>query len=204
MSLINRIVYQLKKYQFRNVQVAPVNKIIFSENSSDHWSTLFVEGMNVLDLGCGRWGITDEKETSPVFFKTKNARRIVGVDINASEIEFFQKYFAENYADDSIFTNVLIDSAGALLNLIVNHEINTIKCDIEGDEIFIFKLKLHELSSVQHIAIEYHSPLILKQLMEVNRVCWNFKIMEHSVFSEQPHMGVVILSRVHPTPQIHK
>jgi hypothetical protein len=195
MSLLKRVLYQIRKFNLRHVGLPPVDNIIFSENASEHWSFLRVEHMNVLDLGIGRLGKIKIEETTPVHFMIKNAKKIIGVDTNKDEVDFFTNYFNENYRGRSIFIHKFIKNSQDLFSLISEHNISAIKCDIEGAEVNLFKLKLQDFHSLQHIAIEYHSPLILKQLIKVNNLEWNFKVINHSIFPEYFNMGVVTLSR---------
>lgn len=191
MSFIKRVLYQVRKYQLRKIILPHVNSIIFSENSSEHWSKLNVDEMTVLDLGIGRWGTNNISETSPVYFKNKNAVLIVGVDSDKNEVDFYKQYFSENYSDGSIFINKVIDNSEELYSLISNYKINAIKCDIEGAEIYLIKLKLQEFGSLKTVAVEYHSPLLLKQIINVNSLEWKFDIIDHSIFSAHPQMGVI-------------
>ena len=118
MSIFSSIAYQVQKYNLRNVKLPRVDGIIFSENSSDHWQHVTADGMNVLDLGFGRWGINKVEETSPVYFKSKNALKVIGVDGNKGEVEFFQNYFLENFNDESLFICKYINESGDIANLI--------------------------------------------------------------------------------------
>jgi hypothetical protein len=196
MSLYQKIAYQTKKYQLRKINIPPLNNIIFSEKSSEHWAFLPVDGLNVLDLGIGRWGVDKIEETSPVFFKNKNAKKIIGVDCDKNEVEFFEDYFSKNYSDGSMFKCMFIKNSHDLSLLISSNNINGIKCDIEGEEINLFKLKLQDYPTLQHVAIEYHSTVLLRQLLNVNNLQWNFKVVNHSVFSQNSNMGVITLSRL--------
>jgi len=196
MSLYHRIAYQKKKYDLRKIEIPAVTNIIFSENSSDHWPFLNVSGLNVLDLGIGRWGVDKIEETSPVFFKNKNAKKIIGIDCSNKEVHFFKKYFSDNYQDESDFRCLYIKRSTDLSLLLSENDINAIKCDIEGEEVNLFKLKLQEFSTLRHIAIEYHSPVLLRQLLNVNNLQWKFKVINHSIFSQNLNMGVITLSRI--------
>ena len=196
MSLFQRIAYQANRYRLRKIKIPPVNNIIFSENSSEHWPFLCVNGLNVLDLGIGRWGVNNLEETSPVFFKSKHAKKIIGIDCERNEVEFFEKYFSNNYSDESVFKCMFIKNSNDLSFLISENDINVIKCDIEGEEINLFKLKLQDYPSLQHVAVEYHSTVLLKQLLNVNNLQWKFKLINHSIFTQNLNMGVITLSRV--------
>lgn len=195
MSLLKKVSYQIRKYNLRKLSLPPVDTIIFSENSSEHWPFLNVINMNVLDLGIGRWGTTNTNETSPIFFKQKLAKKIIGVDADSKEVDFFRNYFTQHYHDKSSFIHKYIKTPQELFLLISENKINSIKCDIEGAEINLFKLKLQQFASLQHLAIEYHSPLLLKQLIKANNTEWKFKIINHSIFSRQSNMGVITFSR---------
>lgn len=196
MSLYNRIVYQKKKYDLRKIKIPAVNNIIFSENSSEHWPFLCVDGLNVLDLGMGRWGVNKVEETSPVFFKNNKAKKIIGIDCDKNEVDFFKEHFSNNYQDESEFRCMYIKSSNDLSLLLSENDINVIKCDIEGGEINLFKLKLQEYSTLQHVAIEYHSRVLLRQLLNVNNLQWKFNVINHSIFSQNLNMGVITLSRI--------
>jgi hypothetical protein len=195
MSLYSRIVYQKKKYNLRKIKIPPVNNIIFSENSSEHWAFLFVEDLNVLDLGIGRWGVNEVEETSPAFFKNNKAKKIIGIDCDKNEVNFFKEHFSKNYHDESEFRCMHIKNRNDLAFLLSENEINVIKCDIEGGEINLFKLKLQEYLTLQHVAIEYHSAVLLRQLLKVNNLQWKFNVINHSIFSQNLNMGVITLSR---------
>jgi hypothetical protein len=91
---------------------------------------------------------------------------------------------------------MFIKNSNDLSFLISENDINVIKCDIEGEEINLFKLKLQEYQALKHIAVEYHSPVLLRQLLNVNSLQWKFKVVNHSIFSQNLNMGVVTLSRV--------
>lgn len=193
-----RLINQIRKFKLRKIKLLPIENIIFSENSSEHWNLLDVEGMNVLDLGCGRYLVENISESSPVYFKNKNANKIIGVDYDDKEVKFFNSYFSRVYKDESIFLKKFINSSKKLSSLITEHSVNTIKCDIEGSEIYLFKLKLQCYPSIRQVSIEYHSPLLLKELLNINNLEWKFNIINHSIFSRQRNMGVVTLSKANP------
>ncbi len=195
MSIVSKIAYLRKKYQLRNIAALPVHHLIFSENSSDHWQHLEVNNRNVLDLGIGRWGTADLEETSPIYFKNCGAQQIIGVDGNAEEVKFFDQYFKNTFHDRSSFIHRYVNKPEDISKLIQAHDINAIKCDIEGAEIYLFRIKLNAYPTIEEVAIEYHSPFLLKQLIAVNTKEWHFIVKDHSIFSENPHMGVVTLSR---------
>jgi hypothetical protein len=195
-QLRKKFINPVRKYRLRRIKLIPVQNIIFSENSSEHWQWLKVDGMNVLDLGCGLYDVKDVFESSPIYFKNKNAKKIIGIDRNNKEVDFFNNYFSQTYQDESMFVNKFIDNKRQLSSLITKNQINSIKCDIEGGEIHLFKLKLQRYSLIQHVAIEYHSILLLRELINVNNTEWNFKIINHSIFTSQRNMGVVTLSKL--------
>jgi hypothetical protein len=185
-----------RDYELRRVPTPLVTGIINSENSSIHWPHLEVNGLTVLDMGCGRWEVNgDINETSPVFFKAKGAKRIIGVDADNSEVEFFNNYFRENFQDGSTFHYKWIKRPTQIIDLIHQNSVGAIKCDIEGAEINLFKIDLPSLSSVQTLSIEYHSSVLLKELVLANNR-WGFKVIDHSIFDRFPHMGVITLRRV--------
>ncbi len=88
-QLRKKFINPVRKYRLRRIKLIPVQNIIFSENSSEHWQWLNVDGMNVLDLGCGLYDVKDVFESSPIYFKNKNAKKIIGIDRNNKEVDFF-------------------------------------------------------------------------------------------------------------------
>ena len=196
MAFLQKIKYQKRKYELRGIVTPPVTNIIFSEDSSQHWKFLEVANFNVLDLGFGRWGVSNLNETSPIFFKNRGAKKIIGVDLDEGEINYFKEYFKTNFKDDSVFKKIYINNPNHIDQLIKEQEINIIKCDIEGAEINLFKLDFKQYESLVGLAIEYHSPVLLKEL-----ILWNKKnkldIIDHSIFSEHPQMGVISLRKTY-------
>jgi hypothetical protein len=83
--------------KFRKLLRPDVTELITSEDSSVHWKHLEVSDKVVLDLGCGFWEIEDIQESSPVYFKNKGAKKIIGVDMNADDLIILKNYFAENF-----------------------------------------------------------------------------------------------------------
>lgn len=181
-----------KRVQFRAEDIPIVNHLIDGEISSKHWKHLDVKDKNILDLGCGFWDLTDINETSPIYFKNKGARRIVGVDMNKKDIQFFSDYFKNTLKDnDSLFICTEITKSEQLEHLIIDKKIEAVKCDIEGFETLFFNLKPSTFENITTMSFEYHSQAILLELLYSFKK-WGFEIIDHSLFNySSPTLGVI-------------
>jgi len=182
--------------KFRRLLLPNVTELIHSEDSSVHWKHLNVEHKTILDLGCGLWGVSDIKETSPVYFKNKGAKKIIGVDMNANDIAYFNTYFKDNFKnDESVFLVKKITGTKDLTDLIDKYKVESIKCDIEGFEKVLFNISKSQLKNIGSISVEYHNhALFLKLVNTFNN--WDFKIDNHSIFTYgSRNMGVLTASK---------
>ena len=125
---------------------------IKSEDPDDHWSHLNVSGKRVLDLGCGRWDATDLSKTTPMYFLSKGAEFVLGIDKSQDEITFFK----DKNIDRTDFIQLTVKEIKTLINLINLYNIQTIKMDIEGQEKIIFEGSAEDFKSIENVAIEYH------------------------------------------------
>lgn len=162
--------------------------LIQSENSSDHWPFFEIDNENVLDLGCGIWYTEDMEETSPVYF-SKKANLVVGCDSNNDDLVKYREYCKD--IPNVTFKHVIIQNANQVRELLLEHSITALKCDIEGFEIALADLTSDDLSSVTKIAIEFHTDelkdLFLQKIPE-----WGFKIILKASFARTPpHLGVI-------------
>lgn len=164
-----------------------IEYIIENEDSSNHWRYFDVRGKNVLDLGCGRWNMPNKDEYSSVYFVNKGASKVIGVDSNNEEIDYFNSQILEN----SLFIEERINDEEKIKSLIVNHNITALKCDIEGDEIFLSKLTKKDLEHVKEIAIEFHSEE-LRDIFMLKLLEWGFEIKVKASFARTPScLGVL-------------
>jgi len=136
---------------------------IKSENSSDHWKYFNCVGKVVLDLGCGRWDVTDHQELSPVYFLKNGAKEVIGIDGSQTEIEYFKANVTDENAE---FHQANISTKEDLINLINAYGVEAIKCDIEGSETAFFNFTKEDFAGVDTLAIEYHSADIFNRLVE--------------------------------------
>ncbi|MFI5136899.1 MAG: hypothetical protein ACHQIM_03670 [Sphingobacteriales bacterium] len=146
----------------------------------------------VLDLGCGLWDVKDIEESSPVYFKNKHAKKIIGVDLNVNDISVLKDYFQEHFnGDGSEFLVKKITKTNDLLELITKYNIESIKCDIEGFEKVMFNINKNQIETVTNISVEYHDYVLFLKLLSTLKK-WNFKITDHRVFTYGPqNMGVL-------------
>ena len=162
-----------------------------NENSSNHWGYFNTKNHNVLDLGCGRWRNEVFEELSPIYFKNKGANIVVGVDSCPDEIEFYQN----NMSDGYVFIRLNIDSASVIKNLIDEHSITAIKCDIEGNEKFLLDLTANDLSKIDEFAVEFHTTELMEQFIQKMGE-WGFTIKHYLKHKFGPNsLGVLFGER---------
>ncbi len=183
--------------KFRKLIKPNVTELIHSEDSSLHWKYLDVENKTVLDLGCGLWGVSNIKETSPVYFKNKGAKKIIGVDLNENDIAYFNNYFKENFKNnESVFLVKKISNTKDITDLIDKYHVESIKCDIEGFEKVLFSINKSQLNNVTSISVEYHNHALFLNLVNTFNN-WGFKVINHSIFSYGPqNMGVLTANKI--------
>lgn len=178
--------------KFKKVKQPFVSDLITSENSRIHWKYLDVTDKIVLDLGCGLWAVSDLQEASPVYFKSKGAKKVIGVDLNDKDIDVLKKYFDEHFpGDGSEFLVKSITTTNDLLELITQYQIESIKCDIEGFENVMFSIDKSQIKSVVNISVEYHNRQLFLGLLQTLKK-WDFAIVNYSNFTyATQNMGVI-------------
>lgn len=160
MLLYKNYVYDIVNSELINKIEVVKNKIVHSENPLEHWSDIEnLEGKIVLDLGCG-W-INSGHASTPEYFISRGASKIVGVDISCDEIQKLSELYPSH-----TFICKSINSAEDFSSLIKEHHPQVIKMDVEGAEIHLEKVPNEVFSSVEEFAIEYHNPECKKAVME--------------------------------------
>lgn len=129
-----------------------VSKVVNSENPLEHWSDITnVQDKVVLDLGCG-WLFQDFQST-PEYFLSRGATKVVGVDVSCTEIEKLKEiYPTHEFVCKGIMTKE------DMIELLETHRPQVIKMDIEGYESVLNNMTADHFASVEEIAIEYHNP----------------------------------------------
>lgn len=132
---------------------------IESENPEHHWNFLKVDNEIVADLGCGLHMIEGSWDTTPDFFIKKGAKKVIGVDTENNDIFNFNKRLIEHkfYCDR-------IDSVSKLEFYINDHNISSLKMDIEGYESLFLDSKSY-FKSLKYVAIETHSKELLNKMI---------------------------------------
>ena len=131
--------------------ISEVTGFILHERASVHYRAIQCEGETVMDLGCGRWGMTKLEDTSPGFFMSRGADKIIGVDKSNADVA----WFCGNLPGVWIQENLL--STEQIRSLISIHKPTLLKVDIEGDEILLTSLLQDDLKGIRKLVIEYHS-----------------------------------------------
>ena len=167
---------------------------ITSEDSSIHWLPLNTSGKAVLDLGCGRHGTSKLEETSPVYLGEKGATKVVAVDGNGGEIQ----YYLESNLDPEKYTFIQqnIETPDDIRLLLQQHDIQVLKCDIEGYEVVLYHFDADDMKNITDLGIEYHTLDILERMKKKIEE-WGFKVDAEGKFTycEAPIMGVLFCTR---------
>lgn len=136
------------------------NKVVHSENPLEHWSDIEnLEGKIVLDLGCG-W-INQGHASTPEYFISRGASKIVGVDISCGEINKLNEIYPTH-----TFICKGVNNAEDLSTLISEYRPQVIKMDIEGAEVHLKEVPKEVFESVEEFAIEFHNPECKKVVIE--------------------------------------
>lgn len=162
---------------------------ITSEDASNHWSFVNLNGKNILDIGCGIWHTKDLNETTPLFFG-QTANLVVGIDSSEHSINTYNNHCINE--SKYIFHCENIHSALQIKNLISKYDINFLKSDIEGGEVVLLDLTSQDLDNITDIAIEFHT-LELKEAF-LNKIPneWGFTIHTLANFCATPdNLGVI-------------
>jgi len=135
---------------------------------------------NVLDLGFGRWGVTDINNFTPIFAMNRGAKCVIGVDIERTEIDYFTNYFSKHYpSTNSKFYYETINDPNQIRTLIERHNITFIKSDIERYEVPTFQhFTKEDLKNVDTFIMEYHT-LGIRDLFVNKFTEWGYKIVAH-------------------------
>jgi hypothetical protein len=141
------------------------SKSIHSENPLEHWSDVVdVRDKVVLDLGCG-W-LFQPFMSTPEYFLSREAKKVIGVDASCGEIEQLKQTFPVH-----TFICRTIEKVEDITSLLEEYRPELVKMDIEGHEVLMEQITDEQLSSVKEFAIEYHNPtckqVIIKRLTEL-------------------------------------
>jgi hypothetical protein len=160
---------------------------IENEHPTDSLRFLEAKNKNFLDLGCGRhtdrngeWTLP-ESEYTPIFAVLRGAKKVIGVDSRDTEKEYFENYFKNNYPNiESHFYTSLIETSPQVKDLVIKHNIDYIKTDIEGFETLFLDWGKEDFENISDFVIEYHSDEIKDSFM--NKLSeWGFEIYAHGV-----------------------
>ena len=149
-----------------------IEKII-SENPENHWRFLKVEDKVVMDMGCSFWDSTwnDGWLSSAEYFVSKGAKKLIGFDSAAQDIEKYGKLYPNDDKWHIFYLHVEFDAQ--IEHLLKTYKPQVIKCDIEGAEIHFNNVTKEMMEFVDEIAIEYHNDET-RILCENKLVEWEF------------------------------
>jgi hypothetical protein len=160
MLLYKDSTYDISNGKLTNIKKSMKTKVVHSENPLEHWSDIEdLDNKIVLDLGCG-W-IDHGHASTPDYFISRGASKVIGVDVSNNEIEKLKELYPEH-----IFILRMIDSADDFADLISTYKPDVIKMDVEGAEIYLKDVPKEVFSSVKEFAIEYHNPECKKVLTD--------------------------------------
>ncbi len=167
---------------------------MISERSQDHWKHFNPKEKNVLDLGCGRHQTYRAEDHSPIYFLNEGANKVIGVDANHAEIAYYEQL---KYDEEKLtFILEIIDSSKKIVNLVKEHSISAIKCDIEGYETHMYDITKKQMNGISELAIEYHDMNIRERMIE-KIAEWGFSIKYEGKFTycHAPQMGVLFCEK---------
>jgi hypothetical protein len=125
--------------------------LIKTEDPSDHWRFLPVDGETILDLGCG---INSEFTPTPVYWVQKKAKMVYGVDPSQESYNWFKQNFnVKNFIPIMDY----VDRTEKFELYMNATKPSVMKIDVEGSEIFLNAIKPSTLDGIRHIGIEYHN-----------------------------------------------
>jgi uncharacterized membrane protein len=168
---------------------------IVSENSNSHWLHMDTNARVLLDLGCGRNCTHDLYDSSPVYLGEKGALKVIGVDSNQDEINYFNS--TNINTEKYVFITKNLTSTEDLLILINEYNPTAIKSDIEGWETIFYGLTKENMVNVEELAIEYHNMDIFDETLKKMEE-WGFNPHTNGKFQygDYGHMGVIFASRI--------
>jgi len=170
-----------------------INFNIKTENASEHWKYFNIKDQNVLDLGCGRWGVKNEKEFSFIYFLRNGANKVIGIDKDIREINFFKEKY-KNKNNLSI-QYVDISNSEQIKDLININNITALKSDIEGFELLIAEnFEPKDFISINEMAIEYHSLEIRNKFIDRIQE-WGFTLKAHGQLRIKKY-GVLFMEKI--------
>lgn len=154
-------------------------KHINTENSKEHWEFINVKDRIVLDLGCGRWDKMERVDsswlTTPEHFIFNGAKKVIAVDIDPIEINWFKNKFIQNTQYEFLLKP--INSATDIVSLYNEYQPNCVKSDIETGEKFLLLLDQDIFSSVDEYYIETHGHDLYENFLKHFQK-FNYKIRE--------------------------
>lgn len=143
--------------------------LLNNENSAEHWKFINVQNKTVLDLGCGRWNkvetVHDDWLTTPEHFIVNGANKVIAVDIDQEEIDWFNNKFHNNPQYHFILRS--ITSVADIKDLYGTYKPNCVKCDIETNEKFLLELTKEEFCSIEEYYIETHGSDLYHQFLKI-------------------------------------
>lgn len=152
-----------------------VSKVVNSENPLEHWSDITnVQDKVVLDLGCG-WLFQDFQST-PEYFLSRGATKLIGVDVSCGEIEKLKEIYSNHE-----FVCKAIMTKEDMIELLETYRPQVVKMDIEGYESVLNTMTADHFASVEEIAIEYHNPEC-KEILERKLPEFGFNIFAINQF----------------------
>lgn len=134
-----------------------------------------VEGKMVLDMGCGNLGQLDNLlyySTSEHFINSK-AKGVIGIDVDSNDINYLN---GKNIINCT-FINIGVESAEQIKSLIKEYNIDIIKSDCEGGEIYLLEFSDEEFKKIQEYYIETHTPDLYNRFLSKFEKC-EYKIRE--------------------------
>lgn len=161
------------------------------ETPSVHWPGVSVADRVVLDLGAGDFGRMEGQDypSTPEYWIENGAKRVIAVDENPEDLE--------SLTDDRIEKIAMrISDPEDIVNLMVEHQPDLVKSDIEGAEQLFLHIHPEFLRIPKAYAIETHNEYVLENIPSMLKMLgyeirW---IMQHEV---ENYVSVLYAERIY-------
>lgn len=172
--------------------------LVDTENPTEHWKYVDVKDKIVLDLGCGRWEKIETRDpnwpTTPEYLINEGASKVFAVDIDQQEIDWFTERFKGEPKYHFLCRKIAsIEEAESIIR---ETSPDCIKCDIEENEQFLFKIDRDLFRSVKEYYIETHgADLFQEAINTLSRHEYHIRKIINLTHTKN-HCKVIFASRV--------
>jgi hypothetical protein len=166
-----------------------------SDNPDVHYpeDLIDVKDKVVLDLGCGCDGNVHLLAylSTPEYFLSKGAKKIIGVERTQADVDYLQSRITE---EQGLFFQQQIDSLAQTRDFILTYKPDVIKCDNEGGEAYLLEMTNEEFNLVEQYYVETHDGSIHNNALAKFAEC-GYEVIETLDFTPLSGIIQVIFAR---------